>query len=174
MEKNTCSRSKVEQLILEIVENYMVNIEIKKGYARKTIDNLENAADYIASSEAINGDRGPSNKCLRMGTEAQKQKEELIAYIETLEDYFAAVNLILDKTDKIKEKTLKEAHTRILMSWLSKARACGGGYNPFDDNSEFGFSIGELKIELSKREHIPNKQEAKTIRQQKAKEKRNR
>lgn len=104
----------------------------------------------------------------------EKMQSDLNTFRKKEKERVKKFNERKKEIDKIKEKTLKEAHTRILMSWLSKARACGGGYNPFDDNSEFGFSIGELKIELSKREHIPNKQEAKTIRQQKAKEKRNR
>jgi hypothetical protein len=79
-----------------------------------------------------------------------------------------------EEISKIKSKTIKEAHTKILLTWLKKARACGGAYDIFDNNSGINFTIEELKEELSKREHVPNKTEAKIIRQQKAKQKRNR
>lgn len=75
--------------------------------------------------------------------------------------------------DKIKSKALKQAHTKVLLRWLKSARACGGAYDIFDDHSGINLTIEELKEELSKREHIPNKAEAKVIRQQKAKQKRN-
>jgi len=68
---------------------------------------------------------------------------------------------------KDKESWLKELHTKELMDYLNRARKCGGGYSPFDN--DICFSIGEIKAALSYREHIPNKKEAQKIRQQKAK-----
>ena len=67
---------------------------------------------------------------------------------------------------------LKSIDTRQLMSWRERAYACGGYYTPFDhkSNSAMIFSIEDIKAELGTREHIPNKQEAKALRQQKAKE----
>jgi hypothetical protein len=69
---------------------------------------------------------------------------------------------------------LKSIETRQLMSWRERAYACGGYYTPFNhhSNSAMIFSIDDIKAELSTREHIPNKKEAKVIRQTKAKEKR--
>jgi hypothetical protein len=65
---------------------------------------------------------------------------------------------------------LTTIHTRKLLQWLEKARKCGqGGYDPFNNGNGYCFSIELLKNELSEREHIPNKQEAKKIRQQKTK-----
>lgn len=71
-----------------------------------------------------------------------------------------------------KQEYLKSIETRQLMSWRERAYACGGSYTPFDhkSNSAMIFSIDDIKAELNTREHIPNKKEAKTIRQQKAKE----
>lgn len=60
-----------------------------------------------------------------------------------------------------KRNILKESHTRQLLGMLKSARAAGGGYG--------AFTIEELKNELKTREHIPNKIEAKKIRQLKAK-----
>ena len=64
-----------------------------------------------------------------------------------------------------RKQHLQETHTRILLEYLSHARKCGGWFSPFDNN--VGFTTTEIKEELSTREHIPNKQEAKLIRQQK-------
>lgn len=66
---------------------------------------------------------------------------------------------------------LTKEHTRTLLKWLNKARRCGLGYDP-TDNGNSVISIKELKDELAKREHIPNKLEAKKIRQEKAKKRR--
>jgi hypothetical protein len=68
------------------------------------------------------------------------------------------------------ECLLTKQDTRELLQWLNKARKCGqGGYDPFNDGNGYCFSVELLKNELSKREHVPNKKEAKKIRQEKAK-----
>lgn len=71
----------------------------------------------------------------------------------------------------LEERTeyLKKRHTKQLLEYLRAARACGGSYSPFDSSYGPHFSIEEIKKELSFRPHIPNKREAKVIRQQKAK-----
>lgn len=71
-----------------------------------------------------------------------------------------------------KVEYLKSIETRQLMSWRERAYACGGSYTPFDyhSNSAMIFSIEDIKAELNTREHIPNKKEAKVLRQTKAKE----
>jgi hypothetical protein len=50
------------------------------------------------------------------------------------------------------------------------------GYNPFDDCSggTTFVTLAQVKAELATRPHVPNKAEAKVIRQQKAKAKQNR
>lgn len=68
---------------------------------------------------------------------------------------------------------LSKIRTRKLLKWLNKARACGGGYDPTDNHGP-AISTEELKEELAKREHIPNKQEARQIRQELFKYKRER
>lgn len=68
-------------------------------------------------------------------------------------------------------KDLAKVHTRLLLKWLRKAHACGGtGYDPTNNHGS-EILIAVLKAELAKREHIPNKQEAKILRQLKAKTK---
>lgn len=62
------------------------------------------------------------------------------------------------------EEELKKTPTRQLLQLLNTARACGGS---FIDCYEI--TVKQIKDELSTREHIPNKQEAKLIRQHKAK-----
>lgn len=65
-----------------------------------------------------------------------------------------------------KKVWLKSRHTKELLIFLDKARKCGGGYSPFDN--DICFTIEEIKSELTTREHIPNKKESKLIRQNKA------
>lgn len=62
---------------------------------------------------------------------------------------------------------LGKLHTKQLLQVLKACRGCGGSYYPFDSDDEVTYL--EVKNELTKREHIPNKQEARKIRQQKAK-----
>ena len=66
---------------------------------------------------------------------------------------------------------LQDISTKVLLNYLEHARACGGdGYNIGDNHEPSMFiSIAEIKQELVTREHVPNKQEAKVIRQTKAK-----
>ena len=65
------------------------------------------------------------------------------------------------------KRSLAPVHTRQLLDYLKHARACGGWYSPWDGST--GYTIEELKAELETREHVPNKAEAKRIRQDKAK-----
>lgn len=68
--------------------------------------------------------------------------------------------------------SLKDKHTRELLALLQNTRASQG-----DEMLELhyvGYTSAEIKTELATREHIPNKQEAKALRQTKAKEKRSR
>ena len=62
-----------------------------------------------------------------------------------------------------KKLALKTMHTKVLLSRLNDLRHASG----WDI-----FTSEELKEELAKREHIPNKKEAKLIRQLKAKRRR--
>lgn len=65
---------------------------------------------------------------------------------------------------------LKKVPTRLLLDWLKRARACGGGnypdasYSPCDESPGTFVSIEELKVELATRPHIPNKKEGKAPR----------
>ena len=64
---------------------------------------------------------------------------------------------------------LSKIPTRRLLNYLNHARACGGSYDITNNHcSDMVVSIDELKAELVTREHIPNKKEAKKIRQEKA------
>lgn len=69
---------------------------------------------------------------------------------------------------------LSKKHTKVLLQWLASARRCGGSFDVCDNGGmpDTSVSIEQLKEELAKREHVPNKIEAKKIRQQKAKAKR--
>jgi hypothetical protein len=60
---------------------------------------------------------------------------------------------------------LKELHTKELMKALKQARS--GSYSPFYPSGPH-FSVDDIKVELATREHVPNKAEAKAIRQAKA------
>lgn len=74
----------------------------------------------------------------------------------------------ITKDEKLKR--LESEHTKVLLSWLKSARACGGWWSPCGDSgSNFGYTTAELKAELAKRPHVPNKQESRQIRQRKAK-----
>jgi len=72
-------------------------------------------------------------------------------------------------------KPLKETHTRELLAMLKSTRQYGSSrYYPCYPSDAGSVSVEELKAELALREHIPNKAEAKKLRQEAAKEKRNR
>lgn len=62
---------------------------------------------------------------------------------------------------------LVDQHTKVLLQWLSRARATGGTFSPNDCDN---FDADDIKKELSTREHVPNRQEAKKIRQEKARQ----
>ncbi len=66
---------------------------------------------------------------------------------------------------------LKKIHTKTLLKWQKKARTCGGSYDP-TGNHETAITIDDIKAELDTREHIPNKKEAKHIRQLSARQRR--
>jgi hypothetical protein len=65
-----------------------------------------------------------------------------------------------------KEKWLQKQNTKKLLSYLEHARACGFSYSPFD--GDVYFSIEDIKAVLATREHMPNKKEARAIRQKRA------
>lgn len=71
-------------------------------------------------------------------------------------------------------------HTRQLLKLRDKAYAVSNigldlGQTAYVDvDSRLSVSIHQIRDELSKREHVPNTQEARVIRQQRAKEKKNR
>lgn len=89
--------------------------------------------------------------------------------IPTNEQYFPKIKAEFMSNDICFKEYLKTIETKELLSFLKSARACGGHYSPWD--GDISFSIEELKEELSTREHIPNKNERKLIRQEKAKNK---
>lgn len=67
----------------------------------------------------------------------------------------------------VKEE-LRNTPTRQLLGLLSTARACGGRFDP-TEYGEYFITTGDIKLELSTREHIPNKKEARILRQCRAK-----
>ena len=58
--------------------------------------------------------------------------------------------------------------TRLLLEYLALARKFGGWYSPVGSHSDIGYTYEELKAEAAKREHIPNKIEAKELRRRRA------
>lgn len=82
--------------------------------------------------------------------------------------------LEFDYSKPVKRPKPQEYDTRQLKKMLDIARACGGKYCFAGDAGGPGLTFDELKAELDTREHIPNKQEARLVRQQKARAKRNR
>ena len=70
---------------------------------------------------------------------------------------------------------LKKIHTKELMSIYNRARKVNGGQLHYNSGYDFTCNHGQqfpvrwIKEELDTREHIPNKKERKSIRQQKAK-----
>lgn len=58
--------------------------------------------------------------------------------------------------------------TRLLLEYLNLARKFGGWYSPVDSHSDIGYTFDELKAEADKREHVPNKLEAKELRRRRA------
>ena len=75
---------------------------------------------------------------------------------------------------------LSGVHTRVLLRALQESSSGYGSrwYEALGNGLfDFGFAIttrDELKAELAKREHVPNKSEAKKIRQDKARVKKHR
>jgi hypothetical protein len=75
------------------------------------------------------------------------------------------------------QKYLEKLHTRQLLALLARMRhVCGfsipNEWSPvYHITDNLSVRMWEVKQELSKREHIPNKAEAKKIRQAKAKAK---
>mgnify|MGYP003651129237 CR=1 FL=1 len=78
------------------------------------------------------------------------------------------------------QKYLEKLHTRQLLKLRDRVyRVCNygltRGFQPvYDVTDTLSVRAYEIKRELSKREHIPNKQEAKQIRRQNALEKKHR
>lgn len=76
---------------------------------------------------------------------------------------------------------LKTRHTRVLMQMRESAYRCSGRneydlsdeevfYDPFDTRLNY-VSLAQIKAELATREHVPNKKEARAIRQERARRK---
>jgi hypothetical protein len=77
---------------------------------------------------------------------------------------------------------LSTRHTRVLMKMRESVYRCGGYnyyeyggfkdeetfYDPLGDGRNF-VSLAQIKAELATREHVPNKKEARKIRQERAK-----
>lgn len=85
-------------------------------------------------------------------------------------------DIMVHKAEKLMEKVqrflhLSKQHTKVLLKWLEKARSCG--VHGHRDHG-YCYSVEEIKKELAKREHVPNKAEAKKLRQELAKKKKNR
>lgn len=70
-------------------------------------------------------------------------------------------------------RDVKTMHTKQLLNELNGIRAEIGNANEYGLGSEKEWleRQAELKAELAGREHVPNKQEAKAIRQEKARRK---
>ncbi|HET8688688.1 MAG TPA: hypothetical protein VFM18_18895 [Methanosarcina sp.] len=66
---------------------------------------------------------------------------------------------------------LKTLHTRQLMAIRQKCHKFNGYYDICENNSPCVVTISQVKAELATREHVPNKHEARKIRQAKAKKK---
>ena len=66
-------------------------------------------------------------------------------------------NITLDNFDSV--AYLGNLHTKQLLRVLKACRSCGGFYSPFDSSN--GVTFEEVKGELAKREHIPNKKSQK-------------
>lgn len=68
---------------------------------------------------------------------------------------------------------LSRIHTRTLLQWRNACYGCGGAYDPSEGASGIRYpatyTLAEIKAELATREHVPNKREARILRQQKAK-----
>jgi hypothetical protein len=77
----------------------------------------------------------------------------------------------LSYSKPIPKPTLTKFRTRELMAMMEIAR---GNNNVYPFWLGYGWTLDEFKVELATREHIPNKEEARKIRQEKAKAKRNR
>jgi hypothetical protein len=76
---------------------------------------------------------------------------------------------------------LRTRHTRVLMQMRESAYRCSGRntyalkdeevfYDPFDTHLNY-VSLAQIKAELATREHIPNKKEARQLRQARARRK---
>jgi hypothetical protein len=74
----------------------------------------------------------------------------------------------------VKRPKTKDYSTRDLKHMLDIARACGGNYYFAGGDGGPGFSFDELKEEMNKREHLPNKKEGEKIRREKQKQKKER
>ena len=72
------------------------------------------------------------------------------------------------------DKIVTEAHTKTLMRWRKRALESGVGEYWYDDAGKCVIPHAVIIAELNTREHVPNKSEAKLLRQQKAKQQRSR
>jgi hypothetical protein len=69
-------------------------------------------------------------------------------------------------------KSLKNYHTKQLKKMLSLSYKFNGVYIP--SGEVCGFESDEIRAELNTREHVPNKIEARRMRQEKARSRKNR
>ena len=67
-------------------------------------------------------------------------------------------------------KYLKTLRTRQLLDLLKSCRI-HGFWDVLDNHSDHVVTLDQLKAELATREHIPNKKEAKALRQERARKK---
>lgn len=68
---------------------------------------------------------------------------------------------------------LSKVALKTLLKWRNKCYACGGKYDPYNAGDGPMIYLDEIKEELAKRPHLPNKQERRVARQEAAKAKRN-
>lgn len=59
---------------------------------------------------------------------------------------------------------LSKIHTKTLLQWLNKCRKMYGEYDPYYDGRGTYIHMEQIKYELAKRPHIPNKIEGKLLR----------
>lgn len=77
----------------------------------------------------------------------------------------------LNDLQSLQRQELSLLRTRQLLGYRDKALACGGiGYDPTCNDGNI-IPIKLIYEELNKREHVPNKKEARIIRRNKAKSK---
>jgi hypothetical protein len=77
-------------------------------------------------------------------------------------------SVIRDELMRRDSLDLTKKSTRELLDWLRYSYAFNGFFSPCDSHSSHGVTTEELKAELAKREHVPNKVEARENRRRAA------